>query len=456
MIVTPIRSRSLFEGRRLDAKYFTSPGVRSAERLVVLAAAGVEMLQIGGPDGIGTVQHTTRFKRQLAAPAEESKPFLRAFDVFEYLPEPADLISVERTTEIDELLIEPGAILLTRSGRNLGPCVLADKYLARFVPSDDLLRIRIENEDHRHYVFAFLNTPTGQELLRLDRTGSVIDHLSAGQVSRQSVPVLPQVYDQVVTTTREASRLQGEARIVLSDAVTAITAALPSARPLSPLYAGWSINATALAGRFDAAFHQADVWDLRAALLAAGGRRIGDVAGVRKPAGRFKTYYVTEEHGRPMLSGRHLLQFKPIGAKHISNRSLKEGAIRYELRAGMIAFQADGRAEESLGQPVMVTAERDGWLASGHVGRIIPNSPGDAGWIWAAMASPAVRKQMSAAACGSVVDALYEPDIENVILPPRDLVDSAAVTQAWNEFEYSNRLVKTAAASFEAALHVEG
>src|SRR2546422_6560736 len=35
-----------------------------------------------------------------------------------------------------------------------------------------------------------------------------------------------------------------------------------------------------------------------------------------------------------------------------------------------IAFQADGRFEEALGFPVMVTSDRDGWLASGHVGRL--------------------------------------------------------------------------------------
>ncbi len=414
------------------------------------------MLQIGSDDGIGTVQHTNRFKRHLAAPAEESLPFLRAFDVFEYLPEPADLISVDRTPGLADLRIEPGVILLTRSGRNLGPCVLSDEYLARFVPSDDLLRIRIDDEAHRHYVFAFLNTPTGQELLRLDRTGSVIDHLSAGQVARQSVPVLPQVYAQVVASTREASRLQGEARVTLSDAVTALTEALPPIPPAEPPHQGWAVSAKDLAGRFDAAFHQANVRDLRTTLLAAGGQRLGDVATARKPAGRFKTYYVAEEHGRPMLSGRHLLQFKPIGAKHISNRSLKEGAKRYELEAGMVACQADGRAEESLGQPVMVTDERAGWLASGHVGRILPDSSEDAGWIWAAMASPAVRQQMSAAACGSVVDALYEPDIENVVLPPRDLVDSPAVAQAWRDFDESNQLVRDAAASLEDALHVEG
>lgn len=455
MIVAPIRSRSLFEGRRLDARYFTAPGVQSAERLVLLAAAGVDLIQVGGAGGVGEVEHVTRFKRVLAASSEPSLPFLRAFDVFEYLPEPADLISESRTDGLDGLRVEPGVILLTRSGRNLGPCVMADKYLSRFIPSDDLLRIRIPNEAQRLYVFAFLSTPTGQELLRLDRTGSVIDHLSAPQVARQAIPVFPAIFDQVVRLMGAAQRLQEEARVELDESVRAVEAGAGIERPLRPLRDGWTVNSKSVRSRFDAAFHQSGLRATREALLAAGGQRLGEVATVLKPPGRYKTYYVEPNHGRPMLSGRHLLQFKPIGAKYISDRSISK-ALPYELHPGMIAFQADGRAEESLGQPVLVTNRRDRWLASGHVGRVTPHEAADQGWIWASMASTVVRRQMSSLACGSVVDALYEQDIANIVLPPRSLVDGAAVSAAWAKFDNAERQRSDAISLLEAAVHEFG
>lgn len=455
VIVAPVRSRSLFEGRRLDAKYFTAPGVRSAERLVMLAAAGTELVQVGGMGGVGDVEHVTRFKRVLAASAEPSVPFLRAFDVFEFLPEPADLISEHRTPGLAGLRVAPGVILLTRSGRNLGPCVMADEYLSRFVPSDDLLRIRIDDEAQRFYVFAFLNTPTGQELLRLDRTGSVIDHLSAPQVARQSVPIFPAIHDTVVQQMSAAHRLRGEARLTLDEAVAAVTTAGSIDDARTALREGWTVSSAALGGRIDAAFHEPSVWSARERLLALGGVELGDVATVRKPPGRYKTYYVEPEHGRPMLSGRHLLQFRPIGAKHISDRSLSK-ALPYELHPGMIAFQADGRAEESLGQPILVTEGRDRWLASGHVGRVIPHDPADRGWVWASMASEVVRRQMAALACGSVVDALYEEDIARVVLPPRSLVDGDEVSTAWEKFDEADRLTASATSMLEDAIHSEG
>lgn len=76
-----------------------------------------------------------------------------------------------------------------------------------------------------------------------------------------------------------------------------------------------------------------------------------------KPSGRYKTYYVGAEHGRPLLSGRQVVQYAPVNLQFISSRSLDPE--RYELRSGWIAMQADGRAEERLGLPVMIEPGRD-------------------------------------------------------------------------------------------------
>lgn len=438
MIVTSIDAKSVAKTKRLDAAYFNSPGVSAALRLDALSSGGTKSFKI---DDVGSVEHVTRFKRVLAASEEPSEPFLRSFDVFEYLPEPADLVSVSRTPDLDTLKIEPGVILLTRSGRNLGPCVLADEYLANFIPSDDLLRIRIGDQAKRLWTFAFLNSPSGQNLLRQDRTGSVISHLSAAQVGIQTIPLLSAVHDHVIDLVGQAHELRGRARKTLSEAVTAVdTTTLSSTGSLA---SGWTVRASELRGRFDAAFHQSWIKTFRNTANSGDGLRLGDVAKITKPGGRYKTNYVSHEHGRPLLSGRQLLQFLPIAPKHLAESVLRDAAP-YKLRTGMIAFQADGRAEESLGQPVLITEERDGWLASGHVGRVLPHDEDDAGWIWASMASQKVRKQIASVACGSVVDALYEEDIENVVLPPRSCVDSTAVLAAWSDFDKANVLMRQA------------
>lgn len=143
-----------------------------------------------------------------------------------------------------------------------------------------------------------------------------------------------------------------------------------------------------------------------------------------------------------------------VGAKSISGRSIKANS-GYELRKGWICFQADGRAEESLGYPSVVTADRDGWYSSGHVGRFIPDDLSDTGWLWAAVACRAVQEQIAALACGSVVDALYPEDLEDLILPTRDQVDGEMVNAAWNDLAAAAEKARRATELIQSAL-VEG
>jgi len=48
----------------------------------------------------------------------------------------------------------------------------------------------IEDEATRFYVLAFLGTPTGHALIRRDKTGSVIDHVSVSHLASAVVPML--------------------------------------------------------------------------------------------------------------------------------------------------------------------------------------------------------------------------------------------------------------------------
>lgn len=308
---------------------------------------------------------------------------------------------------------------------------IADEYLARFALSHDMIRISIGDETDRYYTLAFLRSRTGQHLLRGDLSGSVIDHITTDQVSAIQVPIIGSIRDKVVALTREATSLREQARTTLHEAVEELNGKFPVA-PETPYREGWTVRAASLGTRLDAAFHADHVRALRDRLLADGGVPLGDVAEVQKPGGRYKTYYVGAGQGTPLLSGRQILQLDVVGAKNISSRSVKADS-GYELRPGWIVFQADGRAEESLGYPSVVTGERDGWFASGHVGRVIPGDLHHTGWLWAAIASDIVQTQIAALACGSVVDALYPDTLEGVALPPRELVDSARVNAAWND-----------------------
>lgn len=106
----------------------------------------------------------------------------------------------------------------------------------------------------------------------------------------------------------------------------------------------------------------------------------------------------------------------------------------------MVAYPADGRVEGRLGTPVIITENRDGWFASGHVGRIEANPDIHPGYLYLAFSHPIVQAQLSAVACGSVVDAVYPEDVEKFILPPQVEFDYDRVTTAWEMISEADSL----------------
>lgn len=444
MKISTTAARELRESGRLDAGYFLSGAgtIRSA----IQSMSGIQLRPVAD---FGSAYAPSRFKRTYAVDGEQFVPYLRPYDVFEFLPPEADRLSATRTDGLDNYLIRQGDILQTCSGRNLGPATIADAYLTRFALSHDMIRVRVDGLDERYYLLAFLRSNAGQLLLRGDRGGSVISHITTNHVEALKVPFVESIQAKVVALVDQATSMRETAREALHEAVESTNAAFPAVP--ATLHSGWTTSSSQLLDRFDAAFHAEPVRTQRSSLLTRGGIRLGDVADVVKPSGRTKMVYVNAGHGEPFLSGRQILQCDLVAPKYLARNS-KQNAGGFALEQDTVIFQADGRAEEGLGYPAYVTQDRQGWLASGHVGRVVPFNSDDAGWIWASMASDIVRSQVVSLSCGSVVDALYPADIVGVMLPPRDAVDSQAVKAAWHKMADGSLLLQQASDLIDDAL----
>ena len=439
-----------FRDLRLDAHYFLSDGHIAAETLESATAKGLSLVQLG--EIASDVWSPKRFKRAYAAPGEPSISYLRPYDVFDYFPKSADEISIGRTRGLSDYRVAEGVVLQTCSGRNLGPNAVVDKYLQEFMLSHDMIRIEIESNVMRHFVVSFLRSRLGQQLIRRDKTGSVIDHLSDFHLREQLIPMPePQHRERIGQTMATAHATRSEARGLIAETLREYARALPTLDSPKRLRSGWNIRSHELSGRLDAAFYDPNVVAVSHDLRAMGGHSLGEIARVEKPSGRYKTNYVESEFGRPMLSGRQLLQYRPVNLKYMPPASLRDPQ-RYELEEGWIALPADGRAEERLGTPVMVTPARSGWFASGHIARVIPHSGVNRGSVWLALATDHVQMQIAALAAGSVVDATYPEDLESVILPPlnEELGDSMA--KAWASFDEADRLEGVATNGIESML----
>lgn len=446
MKLNTITASAIFGYGRLDSQFYLSPGVSASEKISLSKKRGVACKPIGGTLGIAKIWQPSRFKRAYAAPHEESVAYLRPYDVFEYLPTSADLLSIRRNKDIASYILKRGMILQSCSGRNLGPAIFVDSYLAKFVVGDDMIRIEIEDENLRVYTLAFLQSPTGQQLLRQGKTGSVIDHISKDHIASLELPIFGEdTQTAIYSSMSQAIILREQARMGIHAAIQEYEINLPALNRGKEAHKGWTQNANSIFNRLDSAFYDPLVQNTRERLRAIGGPEVRDVADVIKPAGRYKTRYVEGEYGLPIVSGTQLLQSTPINLKYMPASAFSD-VSGYMLKHGWIAYQADGRSEESLGLPVIITRDRENWLASGHIGRLVPKPKVNAGWLFLALRTQHSQIQIKSMASGSVVDSTFPEDMEQVVLPPQlDSVNGDEIQHYWELFalakEYENKAV---------------
>ncbi len=77
---------------------------------------------------------------------------------------------------IDKLYMRRGMILITDSG-TVGRVIYATNYHDGAVGTNNLIRVVIEDEALRGYVFQFLLSPMGQHQLKANIYGAIVDHI---------------------------------------------------------------------------------------------------------------------------------------------------------------------------------------------------------------------------------------------------------------------------------------
>ena len=187
---------------------------------------------------------------------ETTVPYLQPYDILEYLPTSRSDISSHQN-DIESLRVKAGTLLLTCSGRNLGPLVIADEYIEQFVFGSDLIRMEISDDSLKYYIFAFLSTWIGQALLHSNKTGSVIDHLSKKDVAALLIPLLDEkCFSTISQTMQKSYELYASARKLLNESQKKFNKIVGIERASKKLCKGWGIGFNDLfnANRLDAAF----------------------------------------------------------------------------------------------------------------------------------------------------------------------------------------------------------
>ena len=265
------------------------------------------------------------------------------------------------------------------------------------------------------YLCSFLSSPLGQAQLTANIYGAVVDEVTEGQTANMLVPMPETAKDRdlvsaVDAAMRESVAKRSKAASLVNASVDGVSA--PSARDV-PRSRRFTLRTKRIGGemRLDAGTYNPVLIHALDWLGNVDAIPLREVAEVFMPP-RFKRVYVEPEYGVPFIQGSHVVHFQAAGLKHLSREH--ERIDEVTVRAGWILVTRSG----TVGRVTMCPEEWDGWAASEHIFRIVPNDdkcPG--GYLCAFLSSSLGQVQLAAQIHGAVVDELTEDHVRNVLVP---------------------------------------
>ena len=168
--------------------------------------------------------------------------------------------------------------------------------------------------------------------------------------------------------------------------------------------------------RLDAAHYSPELLNTRRILEQSGLKleRLGDlVTRVILPNRISKRIYVAPEAGLPFLQGSHVVHFQPADLKYLSPAAHRD-IDKIVIRAGWLLITRSG----TVGRVTICPPEWDGWAASEHVIRIVPDETKcPSGYLCSFLTSALGQAQLRANVHGAVVDELTDNQVRNVLVP---------------------------------------
>lgn len=195
---------------RLNAAFHNPINLHAAEMVERMATdLGWGLARLG--EVVDRIFFPARFKRNYVAASANAVPFLGGSQINELIPTNCKYLS-EHDPKLGELLVEPGWLLITRSG-STGIVSSVPECWAGYAMSEHIIRV-VPNRNRLDPLFleAYLRSSIGQQLLRAGIFGSVIDEITPEHVATIPVP-LPkphEVYSKAVDRMSEGRRARDQ------------------------------------------------------------------------------------------------------------------------------------------------------------------------------------------------------------------------------------------------------
>lgn len=415
-------SEVINKGKRFDAQVFD---VESKHIRNVLNNGKYPLVQLDGDEGlIEDSFYPGRFKRIYCEKGEGIEFYLPS-QMTDIYPEPTKWISKLTKASIEKLRLEIGTLLLTRSG-TIGNVTIVSKTLKNKVFSDDVIRTSFRNEEDLGYVYAYLKSEYGNNILKTNSYGSVITHIEPEHLKEMLIPDAPFIIKKEIhalimdsyANRDESNRLIDEATKIMIEELELppIDDLKKEAFSYSREINSFSTKLSDLDGRLEGSYH--------IPLIKVIERYISKKAIVKNLnseditekiilPGRFKRIYVEKGSGKVFLGGKEINQLDPSSKKFLSIKHYSDKLIRnIAIEKNDVLVTRSG----SVGRVMLAPEHWQNWISSDHVIRI-SSKKSYHGLIFTWLASEYGKELIKRQIYGSVVDEITDKQLGDVVIP---------------------------------------
>jgi type I restriction enzyme S subunit len=411
---------------RLDATSYCYSG---SEHFVDIARVATSSLA-----DLAHVRQPTVFgKRQMIGSPSHGLPLFSSSEMLMQQPEPAYFLSRRFQGHLtNTLAVSADTILITRTG-SIGFVILVPRELNGALVDDNIIRVIAKHPTDTGFLYSFLRSPIGQDLIQRLSYGAVQNVFHGSQLAELPVP---QVSESIREHVNDLIALCSSRR---TEANSLNTAAIQRAVEINSLPDAHALSRREIVGerkalvfpieqrrivwddtgttelRLDAHFHNPAARSTIEAIQKCPSERrtVGELALHVIMGGRFKRNYVESEFGTPFLSGKNIVQTRPTDLKYLSSTQT-EGLDDMLIKKGWILVTCSG----TIGRTCFVWHNFEDYAASQHILRIIPNEHEvDAGYLYAFLSSAFGYEQIVRFRYGSVIDEITDEQLKKVIVP---------------------------------------
>lgn len=409
-------------GKRLEASVFD---VEARQAWDLINNNKYPITSLGGVNGLTTSYTCGRFKRIWVKKSEY--PIYQPSSIVDIKPTPDGYISKKTNVNIDSLRVHKGQILLTCSG-TIGKTSLVSQTLDNAIFSHDLLRIDCKNPVDIGYIYTYLKSKIGSQILITNKYGAVITHIESEHLDTVPIPNAPDaIKSKINDLIIQSYALRDESNALIDQAQALLVKEL-NLPPISEIKVDtldksksvqtFNVKLSEMAGRADASYHVpivdaiVDILKKNAAeVTTVGDERISKSVVL---AGVFKRTYVQEEYGYPFLGGKEITQLNPKTEKFLS-KAIHKSRYEKELKVTENTVLVTDRG--TIGTVALVPKHWNNYAVSQNVLKLIPANNDIAGYIYVFLSSECGGILLRRQTYGSVVDMIDNHILEMVEFP---------------------------------------